>query len=829
MTPVPQSGAASEAVPRATYRLQLHEEFPLREARALAPYLRDLGVSHIYASPLLKPQPHSRHGYDVCDFHQLNPELGTEADLAALVETLRAHGMGLVLDIVPNHMGIGGPQNAWWWDVLANGRDSRYAPYFDIDWDSPNPFLRGKILAPFLGEPYHQALKDDKIRVEAAEGGHRLRYGDCVFPLSVPSVKTINIEKINADHAALDALLEQQHYRLTWYRYGDSEVNYRRFFSIAGLAGLRIEDEKVFDDVMALVRQWVERGWIDGLRVDHPDGMRDPEQFLQRLKKLAPKAWLLVEKILEPGELLAPTWPVAGSSGYDFLNVVRGVFMDPQGEKPLTDFYFEFVGASSSYPALVREKKRLVLRLLLAAEVERLTSIVVRIAARDRRCLDSARTDFSDAVMEVAACFPIYRSYVRPDEGLMSKADADHIGEALREARSNRPMLSPSLFDLLADLLLLRLRGEWESDFVARFQQLTAPAMAKGAEDTAFYCFNRFAALNEVGGNPAGFGASVQDFHQFCARQKAQWPTSMLGSSTHDTKRSEDVSARLALLTEIPAQWREATLRWSAMNERHRRGPWPDRNAEYLFYQTLVGAWPLSVERALSYMDKAGHEAKEHTWGAENNEKYDASLREYVNSTMADKNFMGDVEKFVTPLIKPGYVNSLAQTLLKLTSPGVPDIYQGTELWDLSLVDPDNRRPVDFAARRALLVRAKTISAEEAWNDWENGLPKMWLIRKVLGLRAQRPELFAPAAGYDAVMAHGPASERVIAFRRGENLIAVAPRLALRVGDWGETTLDLPAGNWRNQLTGETLAGKAPMAELLRRFPVALLVRAGNE
>jgi (1->4)-alpha-D-glucan 1-alpha-D-glucosylmutase len=820
------------AVPRATYRLQFHEGFRLNDALALVPYLHALGISHLYASPLFKARPHSTHGYDICDFTQLNPELGTEADMEELVHALRARGMGLVLDIVPNHMGIGGPENRWWWDVLEHGPDSPFAKYFDIDWNPPDPRLRGKVLFPILGDRYNRLLARRELQVETREDTCLLRYGENIFPINAGSLKTMGagLEELNANPDALDGLLEKQFYRLAWHGRGDTELNYRRFFNITTLPGLCMEDKEVFQKAFALTRQWLQRGWLDGLRVDHPDGLRDPQQFLERLKKLAPHAWIVVEKILEPGESLPTSWPVAGTTGYDFLNCVMGLFIDPNGTRPLSDLYRIFSGNTSDYGSLARGKKRFILRKMLAAEVEHLAGQLLNIAAGTWRYRDATREELSGALIELIACFPIYRTYARPESGTVNGSDAHAVAQATAEAQRQRPDLPPELFELLSNLLLLQQQGNAESDFVARFQQVSAAAMAKGVEDTAFYCFNRFIALNEVGGNPGRFGVSVDEFHQFCQEQQNHWPNSMRASSTHDTKRSEDVHARLNVLSEMPGAWREAVCRWSVLNEKHHRHCWPDANAEYLYYQTLVGAWPLSNERALAYMEKATHEAKEHTQWSEKNAEYDAAMAEFVTATLADAEFVKDLESFLNPLLKPACINSLAQTLLKLTAPGVPDIYQGTELWDLSLVDPDNRRPVNFAERQSLLAKAAALSSEEAWSQWQSGIPKLWLFRRVLNLRAQRPDLFASSAKYEPLTAQGQAAAHVVALKRAESLIAVVPRLILGLHDnWTDTFLELPSGEWHNELTGEILSQPGILLSgLLNKFPVALLVRKEN-
>jgi (1->4)-alpha-D-glucan 1-alpha-D-glucosylmutase len=816
-------------VPRATYRFQFHDGFRLSEARALAPYLHELGISHLYASPLLAARPHSKHGYDTADFNHLNPELGTEAGLAELVETLRAHGMGLILDIVPNHMGIGGPENVWWWDVLARGPESRFASYFDIDWSPADPRLRGKVLVPVLNDRYHRVLEKRGLQLAFHQNEWILRHGESTFPVNAKSIKsmTLPLGEINENPEALNALIEQQFYRLTWYQHTDNELNYRRFFNIADLAGLRVEDEEVFHHALDRVRHWLQRGWLDGLRVDHPDGLRDPAQFLHRLRCMAPDAWIVVEKILQPGEVLPVSWPVDGTTGYDFLNCAGGLFVDSRGEKPLTDFYTEFVGPAPDFSTMAREKKRLVLQTSLAAEMKRLTRLLARAAFSSWRYSDFTRAELSEALTEFISCFSVYRNYAQPEEGRVNKADATHVAQAAREARNRRADLPPELFSFLADLLLLRQQGELEEEFVARFQQLSGAVMAKGVEDIVFYCFNRFIALNEVGGDPGRFGVSVDEFHQYCHSQQQRGTTGMLATSTHDTKRGEDSRTRLSLLSEIPDQWAATVRRWSTMNERHRREGWPDRNAEYFYYQTLVGAWPLSAPRAVACMAKAACEAREHTQYVEGNAKYDAALQGFVESTLGDAEFCADLEKFVAPLLPAGYAKSLALTLLKMTAPGAPDFYQGAELWDLNLVDPDNRRSVDFALRQKLLTEAKTMTAEEAWKNGESGLPKLWLIRQVLSLRERRPELFGLEAPYAALSASGTNGASVVAFKRGENLLVVVPRLVLGAeSEHISTSIELPSGTWRNELTGvEHPAGPARVVDLWSKFPVALLVR----
>jgi (1->4)-alpha-D-glucan 1-alpha-D-glucosylmutase len=831
-------------VPRATYRLQFNCDFTLAQARALVSYLDELGVSHIYASPLLKAVPGSRHGYDICDFQELNPELGTQDDFSELHDELARHRMGLILDVVPNHMGIDGRNNRWWWDVLEHGLASRFARCFDIDWQAPDPRLRGKVAMPILTERYHEALLRGTIRLAEADGSLCLHYADRTLPVSPESVSALlrratasargnqagalrtAVSEVNNNLQALDEFIQMQNYLLMTWRNGPAALNYRRFFTIASLAGVRIEDEWVFNQSFALVKQWLDKGWVHGLRVDHADGLRHPEQFLRRLREMAPQAWVVVEKILEPEEPLNRRWPVDGTTGYDFLNSLNGIFIDPQGEKPLTDFYAEFTGEALDYPALARVKKHMIIHDQFAAETSRLTDLLVHISARHWECRDFTRAELRDAWTELATCLPVYRTYAGAGgDPEVSKRDARLLHAAAALARKHRPDLPGELFDFLDELLSFRRRGELEDDFVLRFQQLTGPIMAKAVEDTAFYCYARFAALNEVGGDPGRFGLSVPGFHQWCQRRQNLWPGSMAATATHDSKWGGDVRARLALLSERPKQWTEAVRRWSKMNDAKRGRNWPDRKTEYLFYQALVGAWPLAKDRVLAYMQKAAREAKEHTRWSQPEAGFEEALQSFVNDAMDDSYFMAEVGQFVTPLLDLGWINSLSQTLVKLTATGVPDIYQGAELWDPSLADPDNRRPIDFALRGQLLAESKRLSAEEAWRRRESGLPKLWLIWKVLDFRRRFPAFFGNRGAYEALVVVGAKAAHVLAYTRGGGAVIVVPRLVGSFnGDWADTNVELPAGRWKNVLTDSRVANGS-MNLLTYCFPVALLAR----
>jgi|LSQX01.2.fsa_nt_gb (1->4)-alpha-D-glucan 1-alpha-D-glucosylmutase len=875
--------------PAATYRIQLRPDFGFPAAADVVAYLADLGVSHLYTSPYLQSAAGSTHGYDVVDPNRVNEELGGAEAHARLCDTLQSAGLGHMIDIVPNHMAIAGRQNPWWWDVLENGPSSRYATYFDVDWAASEERWLNKVLLPVLGDHYGRVVENGEFQLSHEEGSFALHYHDHIFPVDPSSLPELlkkaaescgsellaflaesharlprptvtarhaverrhrdkavlqgllsdlcrkepevrsavdaEAASVNGDPDAMDALIDQQNYRLAFWRTASRDVGYRRFFDIKDLASMRVEDIEVFRDTHALPVSWVKSGWVQGLRIDHPDGLRDPEQYFQRLREACPNAWIVAEKILEPGEELPAQWPIAGTTGYDFLNLVGGLFVDPEGEDALTRTYEDFIGEETDYHALVRVCKRQVLDDLLGSELNRLTSLFVDICERHRRHRDYTRHELREALCETAVCFPVYRSYVSLSNDGPRKEDRHYISAAVEHAMAERPDLEPELFCFLQGLLLLRVEGSLETELAMRFQQLTGPAMAKGVEDTAFYRFNRLVALNEVGGDPSRFGVTPEQFHQACAATQTTHPDTLLASSTHETKRSEDVRSRLALISEMPDEWARAVRRWREQNERHRTAQWPDRNTEYLLYQTLVGVWPIGPDRLTSYAEKAVREAKNHTSWTVQDDTYEGSIREFVQAILEDRTFCEDVADFTGRLVAAGRINSLAETLIKLTAPGVPDIYQGTELWDLSLVDPDNRRPVDFALRRRLLDELPSLSPEDILARSDEGLPKLWLIRQSLHLRRARPELFGSQGGYRPIFASGARASHLVAFMRGENVISVAPRLVLRLnGDWSDTALDLPAGQWTDLLSGDLWeTGRIRLSELLARFPVGLL------
>jgi (1->4)-alpha-D-glucan 1-alpha-D-glucosylmutase len=559
----------------------------------------------------------------------------------------------------------------------------------------------------------------------------------------------------------------------------------------------------------------------------HFDGLRDPTRYFHRLHAACPDAWVVAEKILEPGESLPADWPVAGTTGYDFLNRVQGLFVDPAGEAPLTRLLEELTGEAADFAELVHDCKREVVKELLGSELNRLVSLFVEVCERHRRHRDYTRHELYQALLEVAACFPVYRTYVRHPDGTVTEADTRYVTQAVDQARERRPELDAELFDFLRGLLLLRISGDREAELATRFQQLTGPAMAKGVEDTAFYRFHRLIALNEVGGDPACFGVSVEHFHDACAQALTRHPQSLLATSTHDTKRSEDVRARLLLLSEMPDKWTAAVHHWMERNAVYRSDGLPDPTTEYLLYQTLVGAWPIDAQRMGDYMEKAVREAKLHTSWTQPNEAYEAAVRDFVNAVLEDEGFLADLEDFVKPLVTPGRINGLSQTLLKLTTPGVPDIYQGAELWDLSLVDPDNRRPVDFTVRERLLAELEGLSTAEILARSDEGLPKLWVICQALRLRRDHPDWLGPEGQYRPLHLTGGKATHGVAFLRGEGVAVLVPRLVHALGgDWGDAMLHLPTGHWRNVLTEEAVdGGEVSVAHLLVRFPVALLVR----
>jgi (1->4)-alpha-D-glucan 1-alpha-D-glucosylmutase len=878
-------------VPSSTYRLQLHAGFTFEDAAGVLAYLKDLGISHVYCSPYLQAAPGSMHGYDVVDHQRVNEELGGETGHQRFCARLSELGLGQVLDIVPNHMAIG-PQNQYWWDVLENGPSSRFATWFDVDWHSSEVRLQNKVLIPVLGDQYGRILSAGQIKVERYNYALRVRYMENLYPLAPRSLPVLltragtyrdspalsflsdsltrlptpdptdidgiqsrhrdkevifdllrrfckeqpdalsaideAIAELNSDFDALDELLNQQHYRLAYWRTADQELGYRRFFDVNTLVGLRVERPHVFDAMHRRILEWLENGVLDGVRVDHPDGLRDPSQYFTRLRHRSPDAWIIGEKILGRGEFLRESWPVEGTTGYDFLNVCNGLLMFPDGLRELGHIYQEFTKEPADFSQISHEKKIAVELEALGSDVNRLATLFLEICESNRDRRDFTRAEIRRAVREVAACFQVYRSYVVPDRNEISDLDRSEILSAVERAKVHRPDIDSELMDFIGDVLRLRARGPLETEFVYRFQQFTSPVMAKGVEDTAFYCYNRLIGLNEVGGAPDRDGLSVAEFHDYCRTMLASHPFTMTTLSTHDTKRSDDVRARLAVLTEVPGHWKAFLKRCARQNAALKKDGLPDRNTEYFLYQTMIGAWPISAKRLAAHMLKAAREAKQKTSWTQQNKEFEEALGSFIDGLYASPDFLTALEEFVQRIIGPGRVNSLSQTLMKCTAPGVPDTYQGSELWALQLVDPDNRAPVDYLARTSMLAELKAgLSAEEILKDAERGMPKLWVMYRALRLRQEKDESFRAQAEYAPLAIEGKKTEYAVGYVRTGSVATVVPRWNLKLGgNWSGTTVELPAERWTNVLTGEELkGGRVAIQSLLQRFPVALLVK----
>ncbi|MDQ3963010.1 MAG: malto-oligosyltrehalose synthase [Actinomycetota bacterium] len=808
---------------RATYRVQLHADFDFDDVAALADYLAALGISHVYCSPYLQARSGSTHGYDVVDHSKLSQDLGGRDGYERMVGALAREGLGHIADIVPNHMAVTDRANRWWWDVLKHGPQSRYAGYFDIDWDAPEARLKQQILLPILEDHYGRVLQSGKISLVREGDEIVVAYGDHRLPTALGSVPDdADLATLSRDADALHQVLDSQHYRLASWRVAGAELNYRRFFAINDLAALRTEHPAVFDDTHALVLELVRGGSLHGLRVDHIDGLRYPAEYLGRLRAAVPDTPVWVEKILAAGERLPRDWPVQGTTGYEFLARAQRVLVAADGEKVMTDIYAELVGPHD-IEALEYESKLFVMNTELSADVERLTELMLSVCEQHRDLRDFTRPLVRQAIRETIAAFTVYRTYADARTGELSPTDAQRITDAIAAAKKKRPDIDVELFDFLKDVLLLRHPTSEAHAFAMRFQQSTGPIMAKGVEDTFFYRYNRFIALNEVGGDPRAWGISLGEWHAANERAAQESPETLLATSTHDTKRSEDVRARLLVLAEIPDAWSAAVGRWRDVNRRHFRDGLAQTDVEYSLYQTLVGAWPLSAERAQTYVAKATKEAKLRTSWVAPDTAYDRALADFVATILGDTRFTDDLEAFVEGLIEPGRINSLSQTLLKLTCPGVPDIYQGSELWNLSLVDPDNRRPVDYERRRALLEDVQSLSCVEALARSDEGVPKLFLISRALRLRSERPDAFR--GSYEALWGDGDHGEHVIAHRRGTDVIAITQRWPVTRGDgWGDTTMSLPPGEWRDVLSGKPHHGVISLDGLLTAFPVSLLV-----
>jgi (1->4)-alpha-D-glucan 1-alpha-D-glucosylmutase len=926
----------------------MHAGFDFDAAAALAGYLAALGISHLYLSPILQAAPGSKHGYDVVDPTHVNRELGGGAGHHRLSTALGEAGLGQLLDVVPNHMAITGRDNAWWWDVLANGPASVYATYFDVDWASPGG---PTVLLPILGEPYGYELEAGHLVVVRTGASFVVEYFDHAAPLDLTSLESLllraatrvdpsgdeprvelervatslgrlpastvteparleerrsgeemlrsrlaklcdseptvaaaidsEVAAVNADIDVLHELLDRQNFRLAWWRTAGESLDYRRFFDINDLAAIRVEEPRVFADSHGLIVDWLAEGVIDGVRVDHIDGLLDPGRYLTRLAAAAPRGWVLVEKILEGDEVLPPSWPVDGTTGYDWCHSVGQIFVHRPGWQRLEEGYRAFSGVVDSFEEIAYRAKLAVLDGPLAADLNRLVARAQEVCALHRRYRDYSRRDLHDALAEVAAAFSVYRTYLVSGDGgeidTPAERDTDEVERAVRVAGLRRPELDEKLLELVRDLLLGRVVGEGEGEgkreveVALRFQQLTGPVMAKAVEDTAFYRYLPLTALNEVGGDPGRVDDDLGRFHERAAKAQRDTPAAMLAISTHDTKRSEDVRARISVLPEMAEVWLDTVAGWwEGVHDMASGAPPPDRNTAWLLLQTLVGAWPLTSERLVAYLEKATREAKEHTSWTDPDPVYDGSIRAFAAAVFDDPATMATVTEIVGLLTRPGRAVSLGLKLLTLTAPGVPDLYQGSELWDLSLVDPDNRRPVDYTLRRRLLENAGfppgtdragrealdreadlqagrgrldgNMTAADAWaGDDPHGLVKLLVVRAALSVRRRHPAWWGAgtAGAYSPMAATGPAADHLVAFGRGPapagqgpggaiTVVTRWPLLLDRQGGWGPTTLDLPAGNWVDQLSGARWSHQVRLVDLLARLPVALLVDAGE-
>ncbi len=1015
---------AERRIPGATYRLQFNSDFTFRDAHALIPYLHDLGISDCYASPVLKARAGSTHGYDVCDHRHLNPALGSKQEFDAFASALRERGMGLIMDVVPNHMGIGDPCNEWWMDVLENGPSSPYASYFDIDWQPVKDELENKVLLPILEDQYGNVLEQGKFRLVHDNGAFAIEYGASRLPVaprtSIPILQeqldpliamlgethehVIELQSIltalsylpprteaDPDKLAerlrekevikrriatlyeaspqarvaldaaialfngtvgdprsfdlLDTLITAQPYRPAFWRVAAEEINYRRFFDINELAAIRVELPEVFAATHQLILQFLADGRVTGLRIDHPDGLWDPPRYFRRLQERyladaiqsqlardeqpagadpaeqfdrgaleqAVTDWLerrarsgatswplyvIAEKILSEREPLPPNWAVDGTTGYDFLSAVTGLFVDSANERAFDRLYHNFIAGDDppdqpTFGELVHASKQRIMRSALASEINSLSHQLARITEKSRRYRDFTLRGINQALREVIACMDVYRTYIAGPQ-VVSERDRKYVSEAVAEARRRNSGIPRAVLQFLRDTLLLRNLEQFPTEIqgdvvhlVMKFQQVTGPVMAKSVEDTAFYIYNRLVALNDVGGNPAEFGSSMAEFHRQSAERQRYWPHTMLTLTTHDTKRSGDVRARISVLSELPEEWSTALSRWRALNAdkltRVDGQPAPDANDEYLLYQTLVGVWPFEppalsdeaadrerlsadladvCERILAYMQKATKEAKVHTSWINPDEEYDAAVAQFVRALLDDSatnQFLDDLRTFQRRVAYFGQFNALAQLMLKLAAPGVPDIYQGNELWDLSLVDPDNRRPVDYARRRAALAElggqiadagADRIElARELLRSYHDGRIKLYLTAAALGFRRDNAQLFAQG-DYRPLEAFGDQCAHVCAFTRTHahaSILVAVPRLVVGLtgGDerpplgsaiWGASWLGLPDAQrgwrYRNILTGEIIAVTAydegpgiALGSIFKEFPVALLER----
>jgi (1->4)-alpha-D-glucan 1-alpha-D-glucosylmutase len=926
-------------IPIATYRLQFNPSFRFKDAAAVVHYLHELGISDIYASPIFKSRQGSTHGYDVVDMNQLNPEIGGMEGFEELAGALSDQGMGWLQDIIPNHMAYA-YENEMLRDVLENGESSPYYTFFDIEWDHPYEGIRGRLLAPFLGRFFGEALERGEIRLRYDRSGIMITYYGLCFPLKAESYASIltyaldNLErglggdnpdfimllhilevlknlssgraegerhdhlrfvkrrlwelytnsteiKEHIDEAIrafngeagspesfnlLDALLSEQRYRLSFWKVATEEINYRRFFNINELICLRMEDEAVFNTTHSLIFRLITEERITGLRIDHIDGLYDPAGYLKRVRDRAGDIFLVVEKILDSRESLPSHWPVQGTTGYDFLNHLNGIFCHMRHQGAFNRMYDRFAGLRASFGELVSEKKRLIMGKHMAADVDNLALLMKGVSGRYRHGGDITLYGLRRALVEVMAQFPVYRTYVSHDTRI--ERDEQYIREAVDKAEQSNPGLANELA-FIEKFLLLRFddylaeqdKGPWV-DFAMRFQQFTGPLMAKGFEDTVLYVFNRLLSLNEVGGNPDIFGISLNEFHEFIKKRAALWPYTLNATSTHDTKRGEDVRARINVLSELPQEWRRNVREWGRLNREKKKKlkgvPVPDGNDEYFLYQTLIGAlpferqeYPAFIERLRGYLVKSVREAKVHTAWLKPDTNYEDAFIAFAEEILApskQNQFLKEFLPFQKKVAHYGILNSLSQVLIKITSPGVPNFYQGTELWDLNLVDPDNRRGVDFENRMRLLrniiagARQDILRLiDEMLSNKEDGRIKLFVIYRALQARMNHRFLFQEGR-YIPLKAAGKHRDHIISFARSREkkwAVTIAPRfLTSLIGEgelplgsevWGDTSIVLPEGMsalWRDAMSGQVVECRKDLrvGDILKYVPVSLLM-----
>jgi (1->4)-alpha-D-glucan 1-alpha-D-glucosylmutase len=845
-------------LPASTYRLQLTPEFGFADAADLARYLSELGITHAYLSPILQAAPGSQHGYDVVDHSSISAELGGEDAFRYLAATFGRNGIGLVVDVVPNHMAIPVPEylNRPLWSVLRDGQDSPLAHWFDVDWEAQG----GRMLLPILSKPLRQCMADLHLsRLAELPNGRDCdvaETGDCGdVPVLAYQGHVLPVRP-GTERLPMPELLTAQHYRLDSWRAAATELNWRRFFDISSLIAIRVEEPDVFAATHGLLLGLVAEGLIDGLRIDHPDGLADPRGYLRQLATAAGGSWIVAEKILAAGEELPADWMCAGTTGYDALAAVGELFTDAAGAPPLSAQYATFAGGPADFASAARTARREVAGQLLNAEVSRLVRLLCRLGDDVRQVGDVPAGNLESVVAELLAAFDVYRAYVVPGEP-PPHASLERMAAAVAGAKRRLPGRLGATADLIAALLLGRGVGTGmratRDELIVRFQQTCGAVQAKGAEDTAMYRWTRLISANEVGADPDQPGRSVADFHDFARRLSEDWPGTMTTLSTHDTKRQEDVRARLAVLAESPAAWAAEVTAWHARACELPGARPPDPPTEYLMWQTIVGAWPIDDDRLTSYLRKAMREAKITTSWTDPDSGYEAAAISFARHAIADSEIAGRIAAFVAWIGPDAAANSLGAKLVQLTMPGVPDVYQGCELTGLALVDPDNRRQVDYELRRSMLSGLGPASrggplagltgppdlgdaSDQAGQKFLDSA-KLLVTSRALRLRRDHPGWFA--GGYQPLAGSGAAAGHLVAFCRGGQAITVATRLPARLrrsGGWRDTALDMPSGRWRDVLTGTDFLvtssatpapGTRPMlSDLTRRLPVALLVRS---